>query len=287
VSQRQPHEQIRRAFSELTRPPRPQLTERVRDSLWDRPAPDSAPSRRRPVAVVLAAVVVLALIAGAVLEGPALVRLGRGLGPRVSRALVPPATARRPTPRTSPSPTAPPSASPSAQPSAPPSESPAPTPAPTDAPAPAPSPPAFAAAPPATMPGFSCAAQSGGGGQSTMTTARVGAQSGYDRFVVQFSGPVPRFEVTPQDSASFAQSGGPVTLRGGAGVSVVLRGASGAGVYSGSADMRPSFAVIQEARLLSDSQGVVQWGIGIARPACFHAWTLGGPSRLVIDIADP
>jgi hypothetical protein len=120
-----------------------------------------------------------------------------------------------------------------------------------------------------------------------MTTARVGAQSGYDRFVIQFNGSVPRYEVTPQDGAAFAQGGGSVTLRGGAGLSVVLHDASGAGAFSGPTDMRPSFAVIQEARLLSDSQGVISWGIGISRPVCFHVWVLGGPSRLVVDIADP
>jgi hypothetical protein len=119
-----------------------------------------------------------------------------------------------------------------------------------------------------------------------MTTARVGAQNGYDRFVIQFDGPVPQFEVTLQDGAAFAQSGGPVQLQGSAGIMVVLRNASSP-AYAGPRDLQPGFAVIQEARLLSDSQGVVEWGIGIAHPACFHAWALGSPSRLVVDIADP
>jgi hypothetical protein len=118
-----------------------------------------------------------------------------------------------------------------------------------------------------------------------MSTARVGAQSGYDRFVIQFVGPVPQFEVTLQDTASFAQSGGPVTLQGAAGLAVVLHNATGAGVYTGPGDLTPGFAEIREARLLTDSQGVVQWGVGIAHAACFHAWVLGSPSRLVVDIA--
>jgi hypothetical protein len=118
-----------------------------------------------------------------------------------------------------------------------------------------------------------------------MSTARVGAQSGYDRFVIQFVGPVPQFEVTLQGSPSFTPGGGPVTLQGGAGLHVVLHSASAAGAYSGPSDVRPGFPEIQEARLLSDSQGVVEWGVGIAHTACFHAWTLSGPSRLVVDIA--
>jgi hypothetical protein len=284
VSQRQPHEQIRRAFSELTRPPRPQLSQRVRDTLWERPAPDGG-GRPVPLAPLVAVVVVLALVAGAVFQGPALVGFGRGLATRVSRALVPPPAARRPAPRTTPTP--PVAARPSATPSA--SASPAPTAAPTEAPAAtqAPAPPPVAAAPPVTLPGFSCSAQSGGGGQATMTTARVGSQQGYNRFVVQFSGPVPAYEVALQASPSFAQSGGPVTLQGAMGISVVIHDASGAGAFTGPTDMRPGFSAIQEARLLSDAQGTVQWGIGISRPACFHAWALTGPSRLVVDIADP
>jgi len=65
----------------------------------------------------------------------------------------------------------------------------------------------------------------------------------------------------------------------------VLHNASGAGAYSGPNDVKPGFSEIQEARLLSDSQGVVQWGVVIAHTACFHAWVLSSPSRLVVDIA--
>jgi hypothetical protein len=139
----------------------------------------------------------------------------------------------------------------------------------------------------ASLPGFGCTVQTGGGGgQAAMTTARVGAQSGFDRFVIQFSGGVPQFEVRPQDSPSFPQSGGGVTLQGSSGLAVVLRNASGSGSYSGPSDLRPGYSTIREVRLLSDSQGVVEWGVGLSHGACFHAWTLGGPSRLVIDVQD-
>lgn len=287
MSQRQLHDQVRRAFSGLTRPPRPQLTERVRDSLWGRPPPAARATARPPLAVVaIAAVVLVATVAAAVLEGPALVstagRAGRVLQSAAGRLLPAPRTASTPSPVPSqtllaaptPTSTATPTETPT-QPSPPASPSAPPEPSPSAAPA---------APPVATLPGFSCAAQSGGGGQATMTTARVGAQSGYDRFVLQFDGPVPQFDVSPQDSAAFAQSGGPVTLLGSAGLAVVLHNASGP-AYTGPRDMRPGLSVIEEARLLSDFQGVIEWGIGIAHPACFHAWTLGSPSRLVVDVA--
>lgn len=282
MSQRQLHDRIRRAFSAVTRPPRPLLTERIRESLWD-VAVQGAEGRRLPVPPValIAAVLVVLLAAAAVLEVPAVVgtvaAAGRAVSSQVARTLTPPRTAGTPTP----------SATPSRTPSATPTPTPAATAAvatPTATPTAPPSVPAAPALPPATLPGFSCAQQYGGNGQATMSTARVGAQSGYDRFVIEFSGPVPAFEVTPQDSAAFAQSGGQVQLQGSAGLAVVLRNTSGS-AFGGPRELRPGFPVIQEARLLSDSQGVVQWGIGIARPACFHAWALTGPSRLVIDIA--
>jgi hypothetical protein len=117
-----------------------------------------------------------------------------------------------------------------------------------------------------------------------MSTARVGAHDGYDRFVVQFDGPVPQFEVRLQDSATFSQSGG-AALRGSAGALVVVRNASGAGAYGAPTDFQPGFPVLREARLLSDSQGVVEWGLGLSRPACVRTMVLDSPSRLVVDVS--
>jgi len=158
---------------------------------------------------------------------------------------------------------------------------------PTATPTAPPSAPAAPALPPATLPGFSCAQQYGGNGQATMSTARVGAQSGYDRFVIEFNGPVPQYDVAPLSSATFVRdpSGIPVTLAGSAGLEVTLRGAQANGTYSGPTDQRPSgTAVLREARQTGDFEGVVHWGLGLSRASCFRAFTLTGPSRLVIDI---
>jgi len=76
-----------------------------------------------------------------------------------------------------------------------------------------------------------------------------------------------------------------VTLQGAAGLQVVLHDATGAGVYGGPSDVKVGYPQIQEARLLSDAQGVVQWGVGIAHTACFRAWVLPSPSRLIVDVA--
>lgn len=287
MSQRQLHDQVRRGFSALTKPPRPQLDVRIRESLWARSTAAAAPRSRLPVVAIAAVLLVLVAIA-AVLGGPAAVnavgRAGGGLASFASGLITPPRSAGRPvttpsasptisaTPRPSPSPTP----TPVATPTEPPAATPAATPAPViPAPAPPPLPPA------ATLPGYSCAVQSGaGGGQATMATARTGSQVGYDRFVIQFDGPVPQYEVTPQGSAAF----GATTLEGGSGLAIVLHGASSP-AYPGPTQIKPGLSQIREARLLYDSGGLVEWGVGIARPACYLAWTLPAPSRLIIDIA--
>ena len=276
------NEEVQQAFAKMTRVPRPYLSERIRESIWGRPAPGSrlppgvpawvgnppaAGRRSAPRRVLVAAVLVVTLAAVGLLAGSG--RLGQPVA--ALRAVFSPprpaaTTAARPaiaslTPEVSaPAATASPEATAAPAPSTPPSEAPAPAPAP--------------------LPGYSCAAQTGGGSaQSTMTTARLGAQSGYDRFVVEFGGGVPQFEVRPQDSAAFSQG----TLRGSAGLVVRLRNLTGTG-YGGPRDFRPGLTVIQEARLLSDSGGTAEWGIGLSYASCFHAWILGGPPRLVIDV---
>ncbi len=140
----------------------------------------------------------------------------------------------------------------------------------------------------AALPAFQCAAQTGGGSTGgTVTAVRAGAQSGYDRFVIELSGGVGQYEVRPQASATFTQdpSGAPVTLAGSAGLTVTLHGTSSHGTYSGPTDLNPAgTATVREARQLGDFEGVVTWGLGVSHPACFRAFTLGGPSRLVVDV---
>ena len=277
-------EEVRDAFARMTRTPRPYLSERLKESLWGRPAPVTPIPRRPPTsvgpalnpaparpfvappAVVVAVVLVIALATVALLVGPGglahqVGALRAALGSHTPSAT----TAARPA-----TPGAPASAR--AQPASPAASasSPEATPAagtPTTQPA-----------APAPLPGYSCTAQTGGGsGQATITTARAGAQSGYDRFVVEFSGGVPKFEVQPQDSAGFSQAG----LLGSAGLTVTLKNTTSGG---GPTDLRPGLRVIREAKVLSNSGGTVQWGIGLAYASCFHSWVLSGPSRLVVDV---
>ena len=148
------------------------------------------------------------------------------------------------------------------------------------------------ASPAPTPSGFSCAAQTGGGPANpvppvSVTAVRAAAQSGFERFVIELNGAVPRFDVKPQANATFVQdpSGQNVTLSGTAGLVVTLHGAQSHGTYSGATDLHPGgTSVIKEARQLGDFEGVVTWGLGLSHASCFHAYTLTGPSRLIVDV---
>lgn len=120
-----------------------------------------------------------------------------------------------------------------------------------------------------------------------VTAVRAASQSGFERFVIQLNGAVPAFEVKPQASATFVQdpSGLNVTLSGRVGLVVTLHGAQSHGTYSGATDLHPGgTSVIKEARQLGDFEGVLTWGLGLSHASCFRAYTLTGPSRLIVDV---
>jgi len=250
MSGRRLRDDLHDVFDSISEPAHPALSARIRGQI----AAGSAPSSRAPrlamaVALATAAVVVTSLV---------FVNRHQ-LTPQTSPAGQPTATVTAsPTPEASPSPT--PSASASGS---------------------------------AAVPGgpdFRCVAQSGGAAPATpvgVTAARAAAQTGYDRFVLEFNGPVPRYQVNTQGSATFTldPSGRTVTLAGSGGLMVTLHGASGQGSFTGSTDLRPSgTGVLREARSLGDFEGVVSWGLGVSRATCFRAFTLTGPSRLIVDV---
>jgi len=206
-----------------------------------------APERRGPVWLAgVAAVAIAALIVGALfVVGPL-----RGHGPTI--------------PVAGPSPT--PSASAIATPS--------PTPSPTS-----------------SLPAFVCATSSSLNGTQPPQTAfvdavRGGVNTGYDRFVIEFKNGEPAtVQVVPQNNATFTQgaSGQTVQLQGSAGLLITIHGADGHTQYSGPTDFHVGSGIL-EARQVQDFEGVVQWALGLSQPACYRAFWLTGPDRLVIDV---
>jgi hypothetical protein len=249
MNERSFREELRSAFDQMTRSPHPALSAQIRDELLSGPARSRGPRLAAVLAAALALIVVVGLLA-----------TGR-MGVRMPSNVPVPASSHAPRQ--------------------------APSQAPSPLPSGAPSPAVGAAAPGASAAGFTCADVSGGGaGQARVTAVRTAAQSGYDRFVVQFDGPLPQYEVHVQSGSTFVQdaSGAPVTLQGSSGLLVVLRNTSSSGSYSGPTDLHPNVQVVREERLVGDFEGVVHWALGLSHPACYRVTTLSNPSRLVIDV---
>lgn len=249
MSEKPLRDELRAAFEAMTRPAHPALSSQIRERLQA-----SSPRRSFPLRLVAVAAIVLvfAVTAGVLVSDRLLGGTGRPAGVPTTPTLATPA------------PTSPPTAGP--------------TPAPSGAPVVVTSPGAA---------GFTCATETGGGsGRAQVVGVRAAAQAGYDRFVIEFNGPVPQYEVLSQPNATFIQdaSGQAVQLEGSSGVLVIVRNSSAYGTYAGPSDLHPRSAVLHEARQVGDFEGVVKWGLGLSQPACHRVSVLSGPSRLVVDV---
>ena len=106
-----------------------------------------------------------------------------------------------------------------------------------------------------------------------MTTPPIvsAAVSG-DTLTLTFDQGTPAFEVTPQSSAHFTETGGrggPVDLTGSAGVLVILRGFRGdMQNYTGTMDFKPASPLLAEVREIGDYEGVIGWAAGLSAPGC-------------------
>jgi hypothetical protein len=136
---------------------------------------------------------------------------------------------------------------------------------------------------------FLCQDQSGGSTGLTTQLTNIRAAShagdGYDRIVFEFSGGIPSWDLTRQESATFVRdaSGQQVTLQGNAGLKLVFPGADlGSGVP---ADLTPGLKGVREIANIGNFERQLSYGIGLASSQCVRVLELSGPSRLVIDVA--
>jgi hypothetical protein len=166
-----------------------------------------------------------------------------------------------------------------------PSPNPSALPAVTPSPSPSPSPTASPTA-------FICAASSAFTGKQPPLSAlvdavRTGKHTGYDRLTIEFNNGQPQtIELRPQTGTAFTRDGigGTVTLAGKDGLLVSIFSADAHTAYSGSRDIKTGYAGLLEVRIVGDYEGYVHIGLGLSKPACYHAAILTNPTRLVIDI---
>lgn len=135
---------------------------------------------------------------------------------------------------------------------------------------------------------FTCTDRAGGaaGVSGHLTSIRVAHHAeapGFDRIVFDFSGGIPSFDLSRQQSASFIEdpSGQSVTLDGAAGVKLVFRDTDVQGV---AADQKPALPMIREIAQLGDFERVLTYGVGLSSSQCVRVLQLSGPSRLVVDV---
>lgn len=111
---------------------------------------------------------------------------------------------------------------------------------------------------------------------------------GYERITIQFANGFPTnfVELTPRSGTTFTEtaSGQAITLKGSNGVLVRIQMADAHTSYSGSRDIVTGYGTLAEVRILEDFEGAINVGLGINGPACYHAYYLANPARLVIDV---
>ena len=160
-------------------------------------------------------------------------------------------------------------------------------------------------------PSFSCAAEGWNvapkiagdsyiSGGDILTDARIGAQDGYDRFVLEFdsAGSTPEsFNI----GYVFDQNGGSTTnvsddihlgveIEGSIALQVVVGGShwdvpNNVKIYDGPDSFSsPLMGNIIEARFGGSHAGIILWGIGVQEANGYRILELSNPPRLVIDI---
>jgi hypothetical protein len=134
---------------------------------------------------------------------------------------------------------------------------------------------------------FTCTDRTGGttGASSQLKTVRTAPHPGYDRIVFEFTGQIPSYDLSRQDSATFLRdaSGQPVLLDGSVGIKLVLRNTDAASSLS--TDTKPGLTSIREIAQIGNFERVLSYGIGISSSQCVRVLELSGPSRLVVDVA--
>ena len=144
--------------------------------------------------------------------------------------------------------------------------------------------------PTSTLPVFVCGASTSLSGTNPPQTAfidaiRGGTHTGYDRITFEFQNGQPSsVELSPQGNTfTKGASGQTIQLMGSEGLLITIRGSDAHTAYSGPQDLHVGSGIL-EARQVQDFEGVVQWGLGLPSNACYRAFWLSGPDRLVIDV---
>jgi hypothetical protein len=140
------------------------------------------------------------------------------------------------------------------------------------------------------LPPFSTAphTSSGSGGQAQLSGIDTGCHSTFDRFVIRVGSGNPGYDVRYVSRIIADPSGRTVSLQGRKRIRVVIRPARGH--TAGGTNLLPSTLMplcsnLRQVKKAGDFEGVVSFGLGLARRTGFRVFRLTGPTRIVVDVA--
>jgi len=140
------------------------------------------------------------------------------------------------------------------------------------------------------LPPFSTAAKTspGSGGQAQLSGIAVGCHATFDRFVIHIASGMSGYDVRYVSRVVADPSGNAVALQGSKRIRVVVhpaRGHTTAGANLLPATLTPLCPNLQQVKRAGDFEGVVSFGLGLARKTGFRVFRLTGPTRIVVDVA--
>jgi hypothetical protein len=147
----------------------------------------------------------------------------------------------------------------------------------------------IAMAPPAVaaLPAFGTGPVSGsGGGPTVLTSITVGHHTGFDRVVFTSSQGI-GYSVQYVPQVIHDPKGTAINLAGSAFLEVTFQGTPWTTHPAPQTTLTPSFPALRQLKPAGEFEAVAHYGIGQATKAGFRAFTLTGPSRLVVDLAAP
>ena len=129
---------------------------------------------------------------------------------------------------------------------------------------------------------------SGSGGQAELFQIATGCHPTFDRFVVRIASGKPGYDVDYALRVLADPSGKRLSLEGKKEIKVVIRPARGhtaGGTNLLPSTLTPRCPVLRQVKKAGDFEGVVSFGLGLARRTGFRVFRLTGPTRIVVDVA--
>ncbi len=127
-------------------------------------------------------------------------------------------------------------------------------------------------------------------GRAQISDIGVGTHPGYDRIVFSFAAGLPEYTMKSA-SPPFTRdpSGLAMQVEGSSFLQITLHGGTvqtpgGGTSYAGATSFTTRFPTLVDFESGGDFEAVATWYVGMTKNACVRVLTLGGPSRLVIDL---